>query len=132
MAKSGTEESRGGGGGWKDERMDPSGVSSRWGNENKCLQQFFFKVNQCPPGCVRKSHAPGVECLSLPVENLQRSLFEVHMFAIGFSQPCWVQGAERMVLISWICGPHQGLYFPEGRAVLAPKGYSKGSPAPLH
>lgn len=39
-----------------------------------------------------------------------------------------VQGAERMTPISWICGPHRDLHFPEGRAVLAPEGYPKGTP----
>lgn len=70
-------------GAWKGERMDPCGAM-----KINAFNKFLEKVTRCPPpDYVRKLHAPEVECPSppTPVENPQRSLFEVHTFAVELS-----------------------------------------------
>lgn len=111
--------------------MDPGGVSSHWGNENKCLQQVFRKGEPVSSWLNEKIARSGGEwgvssVRHSPWKTLRSPFLRCTPLQLDSVNNAGVQGKERMARISWICGPHQNLYFPEGRAVLAPKGYSKG------
>lgn len=93
------------------------------------FNKFLEKVTRCPPpDYVRKlssvRHPPP------PWKTLSGPFSRYTLLQSNSANNARVQGAERMTPISWICGPHRDLHFPEGRAVLAPEGYPKGTPPP--
>lgn len=119
----GPKSSEEGVGDWQGGRMDPGGVSSPWCDENQCLRQVFRKGE--PVSGLREKTARPRGRASVTLRDTPQRWLLGGAHLCRRTQPTVLGSRVRK---ERLCGPHQDLYLPEGRAVPSPKGSSKGPP----